>query len=265
MTRRSWSVLIVAVALVTATAVVLTMLRARQRLGPPGVKVAAKPVHDPKGNVVGTNSIDLPEVVLNFSSEPMPLAYMMLDWLPKDTTYGARVYTASDGFQAAVMGVLMGSDRTSIHKPEYCLVGQGWKIHWEESEVTAIRIAQPHSYDLPVRKLIMSRTSQTENGQVPRMRGVFVYWLVANEQLQPYHNKIMGSIMKHMILTGELQRWAYMTCFATCPPGQEEATYERLKQLIAAAVPQFQTTVGPEIVEASESPADGVTSANRKS
>jgi len=42
-----------------------------------------------------------------------------------------------------------------------------------------------------------------------------------------------------------LQRWAYVTYFAVCAPGQEDAAYERLKKLIQTSVPEFQLTPKP--------------------
>ncbi|HVV00492.1 MAG TPA: hypothetical protein VHH88_03965, partial [Verrucomicrobiae bacterium] len=51
---------------------------------------------------------------------------------------------------------------------------------------------------------------------------------------------------KQMLLTGVLQRWAYVMCFSACPPGQESATVDRMKKFIAAAAPQFQLTPAPE-------------------
>jgi hypothetical protein len=42
-----------------------------------------------------------------------------------------------------------------------------------------------------------------------------------------------------------LQRWAYVACFAVCDPGQEDATFERVRKWIAEAVPQFQLAAGP--------------------
>jgi hypothetical protein len=48
-----------------------------------------------------------------------------------------------------------------------------------------------------------------------------------------------------LITRGELQRWAYVSCRAYCPPGHEAATYARMEELSAAAVPQFQLTTGP--------------------
>jgi len=40
-------------------------------------------------------------------------------------SYAERHYSAPDGFDMTGTLVLMGADRTSIHKPDYCLPGQG--------------------------------------------------------------------------------------------------------------------------------------------
>jgi hypothetical protein len=37
-----------------------------------------------------------------------------------------------------------------------------------------------------------------------------------------------------------LQRWAYVSYFAICSPGQEDATFERMSRLIEESVPEFQ-------------------------
>jgi hypothetical protein len=39
---------------------------------------------------------------------------------------------------------------------------------------------------------------------------------------------------------GIRQRWAYVSYFTACLPGQEDATVARIKALIAASVPEFQ-------------------------
>jgi hypothetical protein len=52
----------------------------------------------------------------------------------------------------------------------------------------------------------------------------------------------MWQMAKHLLRTGELQRWAYVSVFAVCAPGQEDAAFERIKRFIAAAVPEFQLT-----------------------
>jgi hypothetical protein len=43
-----------------------------------------------------------------------------------------------------------------------------------------------------------------------------------------------------MLRAGVLQRWAMISYFTACAPGQEDAAFERLKKLIAASAPEFQ-------------------------
>ena len=45
--------------------------------------------------------------------------------------------------------------------------------------------------------------------------------------------------------TGVLQRWAYVSYMAFCSPGEEDATFERMKKMIAASVPEFQLMPKP--------------------
>ncbi|HXT38652.1 MAG TPA: exosortase-associated EpsI family protein [Candidatus Angelobacter sp.] len=242
MNKRSWSILIVVLALIGGTAGLLAYWRTNQRLGQPGVKVVPQPVRDPDGNIVGTNSVYLPEQVLSFSSKPVPVTPLELGWLPKDTTYGRRMYKAPDGFEMVVSVVLMGTDRTSIHKPQYCLTGQGWRI--DHSETTAIPVKGPPSYNLPVMKLTATGVRETSGGGKIVARGIYVYWFVADKELTADHLQRMWWMARDLIRTGTLQRWAYVSCFAVCTPGEEEATYQRMKEFVGAAVPEFQLTNG---------------------
>ena len=48
-----------------------------------------------------------------------------------------------------------------------------------------------------------------------------------------------------MFRTGVLQRWAMISYFTVCAPGQEEAAFERLKKFISASAPEFQLVPRP--------------------
>jgi hypothetical protein len=74
---------------------------------------------------------------------------------------------------------------------------------------------------------------------------VFVYWFVAENQLTANHRQMLWWMGRDLLRTGVLQRWGYVTYFAVCAPGQEEATFLRMSQLISAAVPEFQLTPAP--------------------
>src|SRR5207247_11346886 len=112
MSVRSVKVLISVFLLVGGASGFLTCWKNIQKLGRPGVKVVAEPIYDEKGNRAATNSAFLPVRVLDYSSEPVGLTRLELDWLPKDTTYGGRYYKAADGFDILVRIVLMRDDRT---------------------------------------------------------------------------------------------------------------------------------------------------------
>jgi hypothetical protein len=85
---------------------------------------------------------------------------------------------------------------------------------------------------------------QNNSGQPVTVRGVYVYWFVADGALSGDMSgrERMWWMAKHLLQTGELQRWAYVSCLAVCLPGQEDATFERVKKFIAASVPEFQMT-----------------------
>jgi len=217
---------------IVSTAVLLNHIRANRRLGPPGVKTS--PSADPN-----RLTVDLPERVLDYSSEWVETEKLVLDFLPKDTSFGQRRYTAPDGFQTIVNVVLMGTDRTSHHRPEFCLTGSGWDIDSSGSQMTSVPMTRPIPYDLPVMKLVTTKR-MVEDGKPVVGRGIYVYWYVADHAYTASHNQKVWLMAKEILRTGVLPRWAYVTCFSVCLPGQEEATYERMKKFITAAVPEFQ-------------------------
>ncbi len=229
--------------ILACTAAFLIYRQANQRLGPAGVKLVQQPVYDSEGKLVGTNRVDLPEQVLNYASKSMAISTNVTNWLPKDTTYGQRIYKAPDGFEVQMNVVLMGTDRTSIHKPQYCLEGAGWGI--EKSETATILMHQPTEYPLPVMKITANHNLGDASGSQGTVRGIYVYWFVSESQLSADHDQRMLWMGLDMLRTGVLQRWAYVSCFAVCYPGEEEKTYARLKELIVASVPHFQLVASP--------------------
>lgn len=237
---------------IVGAGIALDQLRTRQRLGNPGVRLVDQPSLNVKKEPIGTQSVPLPEKVKGFTSEYEPVPDAVLTWLPKDTTYGQRRYRAADGFWVSSTVVLMGSDRGSIHKPQICLVGQGWDI--EKSELEHLRIEHPHVYDLPVMRLKATKEVQLESGQRIKVSGIYAYWFVSQDQLTADHWERQWWMAKDLLTRGILQRWAYVSYFAVCMPGMEQATFERMKGLMVESVPSFQLVAGPKLM-ASAAPA----------
>jgi Protein of unknown function (DUF3485) len=238
MNRQKIIIAAIVLALIGTTAAVLAHAKANQKLGAPGVKT---------GPLAGSQNLAvlLPAEVPGYKSENIPQAQIVVDMLPKDTSFGQRIYAADDGFQALANVVLMGSSRASIHKPQICLTAQGWKIDDALSRVELVRLDQPFPYDLPVMRLVS--TKQVEiNGQTVTKQGVYVYWFVDAGRYTPHHAQRMLWTAGDILLTGVLDRWAYISFFSVCDPGQEVATFERMKKLIAVSVPEFQLVPNPK-------------------
>lgn len=250
MKPRQFSIVAGAVVIIAAAAFFLVTWNKRQHLGKPGVRVVNSPMHgidisrDATNTfLAGSNSIYLPAKVLTFESESTPIARIVWDWLPKDTTYGQRIYKAPDGFQIQAMAVLMGKDRTSIHQPHYCLTGAGWLI--QSQEATVVGVDKPIAYELPVTKMKLRRTYRGSDGQEHEAAAVLVYWFVADNQLTADHRQRMWWMARDLLRSGVLQRWAYVTQFSVCHPGAEEAAFARISEFIRASVPEYQLAPAP--------------------
>jgi hypothetical protein len=223
--------LAVTLVLMAGTAAALTWLRSTQKLGAPGIRATSIP-----GSVM--MKIGLPERVLDFTSTNVPEPAVVSSYLPADTSYAERLYTATDGFRIQSAAILMGADRTSIHRPEFCLPGQGWNIN--EKEALDIPIQDQPPYHLQAAAWKLSQDVQTDDGQKVKVGGVYVYWYVANNEETPDHNKMLEWLTLDLLRTGALQRWAYVSYFALCKPGQEDAAIDRIKSFVAASTPAFQ-------------------------
>jgi hypothetical protein len=232
MNRQKVILFLVVLALIGATAGLLAQAKSNQRLGLPGVKTRP---------LAGSQNLEvlLPENVPGYTSKSLPQAAIVTNTLPADTSYGQRLYTAQDGFQALANTVLMGSSRASIHEPQICLAGQGWSINDTASSVVKLHLDQPVAYDLPVMRLIATRQLELQ-GQRVSQSGLYVYWFVDADRYTAGHAERNLWMAQDMIFRNMLDRWAYIAFFSVCQPGQEEATFDQMKKLIVASVPQFQ-------------------------
>jgi hypothetical protein len=235
MKRQKLILTLVVVALIGGTAFLLAAVP--QKLGPPGVKAHPVP---------GSQrwQIDLPEHVLDFSSTNHGVDAKALEMLPQDTSIAERIYYKPGALPFVSSVVLMGTDRTSIHKAQYCLQGEG--MHIDQMTRETVHLDQPRPYDLPIIKIVASDSVLIDDKKVTK-QCVYVYWYVADNGVSndPSGFGRMWSMTKQLLFTGVLQRWAYVRFYAFCDPGQEDATFAQLKQVIAASVPQFQLMPGP--------------------
>ncbi|HUD45789.1 MAG TPA: exosortase-associated EpsI family protein [Candidatus Baltobacteraceae bacterium] len=242
MKQRKWILFVVALAMIAATGGYLADVRGTQRLGAPGVRVGPVPLYSAVGAVVAPRSVLLPDTVLGAPFTPEPITDVELAGLPRDTTFGRRRYRLDEEFAPIISVVLMGTDRTSIHQPQFCLVGAGWTI--DQTEHVTMPIDRPYPYDLTAIKLTTSKPVAAAHHQSTLIRGIYIYWFVSADKITADQGTRLWSIAKTMVENRELERWAYISYFVPCVPGEEEATFGRLEHFIQASVPAFQVVAG---------------------
>ncbi len=220
--------------LIAVTAALLMHMKAHQQLGLPGVKT--RPLADSKNL-----EILVPATVPGFTSEILTNAETVLQVLPADTSFRVRAYQASDGFFAQLSVVLMGADRSSIHKPQICMTGQGWAIDNDLTSVVPVHMDRPFAYDLPINKVVATKVITDPTGRSQTVTGIYLYWFVdATHYTADSWRWMTWWVPRDLLLNGVLERWAYISYFSPCLPGQEAATFDRMKKLIAETVPEFQ-------------------------
>ena len=177
----------------------------------------------------------MPIRLTGFESRSLGITEEELRVLPDDTTFGRRWYVdEADRFDAMLAVVVMGTDRSSLHRPEQCLGAQGVTITARET----IRL-QTSMGELEVLRC-NGLAPATANSNGKHTRAVFAYLFLAADHQTSSHVQRHLITMRDLIVRGEMPRWAGIQCFTRCREGEEDATFAKMKRLLALAVPAIR-------------------------
>ena len=185
-------------------------------------------------------------------SAPVPLPEMLnIDWvgktldispierqvLPPDTGFSRKSYQSFLGQHVLLSIVLSGRDRTSIHRPEICLVGQGWTI--KSKRVHRFKIPRIKGGELEATLLHIEGKMQTTDGKSVVVPGLFTYWFVGGDIVVPTHWERMLKMAVDRLFGFKTHRWAYVFAQTHIDDGSE-AGLQRLQEIVQLSVPHFQ-------------------------
>ncbi len=194
----------------------------------------------------GANPVELPGILAaGWAARDVEVTAIERETLPADTGYSRRLYYAlRDPAQQVFLSiVLSGRDRSSIHRPEICLVGQGWTIEGQFG----------HRFDWPGRPggyvpatvLRITREQVTPAGGRQRVAALFAYWFVGGGAVVATHGERMWLTATDRLVRFQSDRWAYVVAQTLAGDG-EVAALARLQAVVGAALPAFQTvSAGP--------------------
>ena len=157
--------------------------------------------------------------------------------LPPDTGYSRKIYIslADPSKQALLSIVLSGRDRTSIHRPELCLVGQGWTIRGSFTH----RFSYPgKDGGFPATVLRVEKNVANARGRVP-VSQLFAYYFVGGDDVVATHWDRISRDAWDRVARGRADRWAYVVIQTGSSDG-ESAALERIQTILDGTLRVFQ-------------------------
>ena len=155
------------------------------------------------------------------------------DILPHDTYITRMLYKNElTGRTLHATLVMSGEDRSSIHRPQVCLVGQGNEITGQHAE----RIELAGRSELEVMVLDMMRTYGRAEDVQQKYPSFYTYWFVGKNRETAYHWERMFWMAYDRILKNVSHRWSYIAVMGS---GEYAARQEEVDAFISAFYPQI--------------------------
>lgn len=159
-----------------------------------------------------------------------------VEWslLPADTRILKKVY--EHPFQPSVLAsiVLSGASRTSIHRPQICLVGEGREI----VNTKIVEVPLPGRDPLQVTMLEMLTRQQDAAGNWMTHASYYAYWFVSPDRETPHHGERMFWMAFDRVFRGLSHRWAYIAVSGQRREGSDQHV-QAAREFIAALHPEL--------------------------
>ncbi len=222
------------VVLVLLEAVGFSRLASRPLEGDAGVRLAPD----------GRDPVELPTFLgTDWIGRMTPVTAVEREILPPDTGYSRKIYVPlADPTRGVFFSiVLSGRDRTSIHRPELCLVGQGWTI--ERSELH--RFAYPAAMGgngFSATVLHVRREVTTPRGPVV-VPQLVSYWFVGSDSVVATHWQRFAADAWNRLRHWRADRWAYVLLQTDAGDG-DAAALARMQAVLSRTLPAIQISPG---------------------
>jgi hypothetical protein len=135
--------------------------------------------------------------------------------LPADTTLLRREYRRPSGETLVVSVVVSGGEEVSVHRPQICLVGQGYEIVAQR----AVDVGLERGAPLKVMVLELIRRSRQPGGRMAEENSFYAYWFVSARHETPYHLVRIFLTVLDRVVFSRSPRWAYVAVAGLRPAG----------------------------------------------
>jgi hypothetical protein len=191
----------------------------------------------------GLNPVELPVFLgTEWIGRRSEVAAIEREILPPDTGYSRKDYVAvaNPAQRVFLSVVLSGRDRTSIHRPELCLVGQGWTI----GTVTRHEFAGPGKpgRTFPATVLQVRREVRTPRGPVV-VPQLVAYWFIGGDTIVASQWQRLAVDAWNRVTKARADRWAYVLMQTDVRDG-EAAALGRMQAVLDQTLPVLSVERG---------------------
>jgi hypothetical protein len=179
-----------------------------------------------------------------FYGFPAPVTEVERTLLPKDTEFARDNYTDFRGHNVYFSIVLSGVQQFTIHRPEICLVGQGWVIDGHRD--LPLVLASGHT--LMVRNLLLHRQAIDPHGESHLIQAYHMYWYVTDGIATPSYLQRDWMTVWDRVFCNRDHRWAYIAVMSAITKAQRtdgldgDQTIKMLGDFIRRILPSVQTS-----------------------
>lgn len=191
----------------------------------------------------GVNPVPLPHAIgLDWVGQATEVTAIERETLPSDTGYSRMNYVSllNRRDQVYLSIVLSGRDRTSIHRPEICLVGQGWTITGQRRHV--FTRSDDQATRVPATVLRIEREVTTASGKKVILPALFAYWFVGSDKVVASNGERVLYTSLDRLTHLEAHRWAYVLAQTLVTDG-EDAALARIQSVLDGTLPTFQSVL----------------------
>jgi len=174
----------------------------------------------------------LPKVIPGHLAYDREVSELEKEWLPADTGMLKRVYYPKDAVsQADALGrsvsatlILSGSDQRSLHRPEVCLVSQGWTI--KNQTVVPLEI---NGKRLKLKDLHLEMMQMQPDDTLKKIQAHYVYgWIGSKVSTHDSLQRALISAKENMFYNRNT-RWGYpsVMTYVRLDEGEERAAAQK--------------------------------------
>jgi EpsI family protein len=192
----------------------------------------------------------IPEFLGEWWGKAMDISQKERNVLGHETEFARRLYANVSGDTVLASIVLSGQDMmTSIHRPERCLVAQGWQVGAARKRAFHL----PEFGALETTRLVNAKEYRTPDGSTAQMNSICYYWFIGHSNRAATHEERVWLDMCDRIFKGYSQRWAMVMISAEVTKDRQK--FGRDERQVDALLEDFIKRLAPRLQPASATPS----------